>query len=77
MEETLLMNVGKGFCQLPCDKSDLFIFQYSPFLPSFGDQFVQIFFDVFKHKIGIVADSDHFFQFYDVGVRHFAQRLNL
>lgn len=76
MEEALLVYVEDSFCQLFSDKSNFVLLQFAAFLFAISHQFVQIFFDVFKYKVGFVDHSNDFFKFDDVGMVHFPECLD-
>lgn len=73
MEEPLFMYIEDGFCKLFGYKSNLVLLQFDAFFFTFSHEFIEIFFDILKHEVGLVDDSDDFFEFDDVGVVHFPQ----
>lgn len=58
------------------DESNFVLLQFAAFFFAIRHQFVQIFFDVFKYKVGFVDHSDNFFEFDDVGMVHFPESLD-
>ena len=77
MEEALLVNERKSLSHLLSDVSYFVVLQDSSFLESLSNKLVQVFFDVFKYEMSIIADSDHLLKFDDVGVGHFAECFDL
>jgi hypothetical protein len=70
VEEALLVNIKQRLAQLLGYEPNLVIFQFLPSLLAVSHEFVQIFLYVFEYKIGLVDNSNHFFELNDAGVIH-------
>jgi hypothetical protein len=76
MEKALLVNVEDSFCQLFSYESNFVLLKFAAFFFAIRHQFVQIFFDIFKYKVGLVDYSNNFFEFDYVRMVHFPECLD-
>lgn len=73
MEKTLLMNIQQRLNQLTSNISNLMLLQFLPLLTTIRHQFKQILFNVLKNKVGLIDDSNDFFEFDDILMIHLSE----
>ena len=74
MKETMFVHVGQPKHCLQHDTLDLLLREL--LCPIFHE-LVNVLLHIFKDEVEVVIDPNNFFQFYDLRVVKFAQRLNL
>lgn len=77
MKEALLMNIEQGLNQLTSDVPNFLLLKFLSLLPTVSHQLEEVLFDVLKHKIGLIDDANHLFEFDDVGMVHFPKSFYL
>lgn len=77
MKKALFVYIEDSFSELLGYEANFALLQFGAFFFAVSHEFIQIFFYVLEYEIGLVDDSDDFFEFDYVGVVHLPERLDL
>ena len=76
MKKALFVYVEDSLCELLGYEANFILLQLGAFFFAVSHEFVKIFFYVLEYEVGLVDDSDDFFEFDYVGVVHLPKRFD-